>query len=277
MASKMIEALEMVLPLMRAMTGKDMQVSLCDREKAIATWPAESFSMPAALPGLALEWDNPAQRDMLDVMEKGVQSVSFLPKQIFGVPIKGILTPVFEDGEVVGVVACAFSMEQDIRIQEAIQQLDTNISQSNINIDEIAKEAVNLADKLSSILEVTGLVNNTVGNASGKVNTIQGNASMSNILALNASIEAARAGEAGKGFAVVAGEMGKLAQVSGNSAKEISESLKEITEAVRKVETAVNEASQAANAQATSTGALTTALSDIASFVKEITSFVKQE
>lgn len=45
------------------------------------------------------------------------------------------------------------------------------------------------------------------------------------LLSFNASVEAARAGENGKGFAVVAEEVGKLAEVSGSSAKEISEIL----------------------------------------------------
>lgn len=45
------------------------------------------------------------------------------------------------------------------------------------------------------------------------------------LLSFNASVEAARAGEYGKGFAVVAEEVGKLAQMSGTSAKEISELL----------------------------------------------------
>ncbi len=269
--SKMIEALKLVLPLVKQMTGKDIQLSLCDREKAIDTWPADSFSMPGAIPGLALEWDNPAQRGMLAVMESGVPDVNFLPKEIFGVPIKGILTPVFEDGEVVGLVACAYSLEEEINIKESIATLDTNLNQSKAGVEEIAKEAANLAEKLNSIHEVTTSVKEEVDKAVVMVGAIQANASKSNILALNASIEAARAGEMGKGFAVVADEMGKLAQASGNSAKEISQSLEDIISAVEKVTAAVNDANDAAGNQAASTEEITATLTDVTESVGKIT------
>ena len=55
------------------------------------------------------------------------------------------------------------------------------------------------------------------------------------LLSFNAAVEAARAGEHGRGFAVVAEEVGSLAQVSGNAAKEISDILGKSTNKVTSI------------------------------------------
>ena len=69
-----------------------------------------------------------------------------------------------------------------------------------------------------------------------KTNVINEIVFQTKLLSFNASVEAARAGEHGKGFAVVAEEVGNLAQMSGNAAKEITDML---SDSIKRVNTIV--------------------------------------
>jgi methyl-accepting chemotaxis protein len=102
-------------------------------------------------------------------------------------------------------------------ISECNGRIMAQVDESNRQMTEIAK------------------VINEVGNKTKVINDI---VFQTKLLSFNASVEAARAGEHGKGFAVVAEEVGNLAQMSGNAAKEISEML---TGSIQKVEAIVTE------------------------------------
>jgi methyl-accepting chemotaxis protein len=80
-------------------------------------------------------------------------------------------------------------------------------------------EAVETSNK--EISEIVVLINDI----SSKTKVINDIVFQTKLLSFNASVEAARAGEHGKGFAVVAEEVGNLAQMSGNAAKEIASML----------------------------------------------------
>lgn len=89
-------------------------------------------------------------------------------------------------------------------IRESTNKISEQTNQSNTEIQQIIHIFNEISDK-------TKVINDIVF--------------QTKILSFNASVEAARAGEQGKGFAVVAEEVGKLAEMSGNSSKEISELL----------------------------------------------------
>ena len=97
------------------------------------------------------------------------------------------------------------------------------------NMQEVLAEVARNGDQ---ILSFSALVQQ-IGNIT---EVITGIAEKTNLLALNATIEAARAGEYGRGFAVVAEEVSKLADSTGESAKEITRLIATIQEESRTVQ-----------------------------------------
>jgi len=110
------------------------------------------------------------------------------------------------------------------------------INQSNNSIMEQVessnKQITEIVDVIKEIGAKTKVINDIVF--------------QTKLLSFNASVEAARAGEMGKGFAVVAEEVGNLAAMSGNAAREISELL---DSSISKVETIVHETKEKVGTQ----------------------------
>ncbi len=129
-------------------------------------------------------------------------------------------------------MAADTSSQSQLRVEEgksAVEQManamgDINSANDNI-MNQINQSNAQRTEILTVILEI--------GNKTKVINDI---VFQTKLLSFNASVEAARAGEHGKGFAVVAEEVGNLAQMSGNAAKEISQMLAEGNQKVAKIE-----------------------------------------
>ena len=89
------------------------------------------------------------------------------------------------------------------------------------------------ADMMKELLAAIENIREKSEAISAIIKTIDNIAFQTNILALNASIEAARAGEAGRGFSVVAEEVGNLANMSADAAKQTSVLINDTISAVK--------------------------------------------
>lgn len=102
--------------------------------------------------------------------------------------------------------------------QQVVEKMIQSMSDINDSNNNIMNQINQSNSEMAEILKVIQEIGN-------KTKVIDDIVFQTKLLSFNASVEAARAGEHGKGFAVVAEEVGNLAQMSGNAAKEISSML----------------------------------------------------
>lgn len=123
------------------------------------------------------------------------------------------------------------SKRQAERGQMVVQEMVDSMAKIDVSNNNIMEQINRSNEQMAEIVKVI----QEIGTKTKVINDI---VFQTKLLSFNASVEAARAGEQGKGFAVVAEEVGNLAQMSGNAAKEISEML---AASVSKVESIVSE------------------------------------
>lgn len=273
MQSSILESLLSALPFFKQLTTRDLFIALFSRTQVLGVWRAEGFHMQIGDVGAELNAQNPRHRFVMEAMEQQSRIEKEASPELFGLPVKGILLPVVENGQTVGLIASIASAVDAHRMTVLTEELDSDLVQVLGDIEEVTRGAADLSEKLNNINSISGEMGRQAEKVSKLIGAIQGNASRSNILALNASIESARAGEAGRGFAVVAGEMGKLAQVSGSSAKEINASLTDIFAALKRTTAEVTVAGEVAFAQAASSDDISNVLEKIVATACELSEF----
>ncbi len=106
------------------------------------------------------------------------------------------------------------TQKEVMRGQETVHQMIQAIQAIGDSSNSIMEEVLASNKKISEVVDV-------ISEIESKTNVINDIVFQTKLLSFNASVEAARAGEHGKGFSVVAEEVGNLARMSGESAKEI--------------------------------------------------------
>ncbi|SFM61233.1 methyl-accepting chemotaxis protein [Methanolobus profundi] len=162
------------------------------------------------------------------------------------------------------------------------QRAAENAKESNELINNLGVIAKDLLVKMDSIRTATSSSSGVIMELDGKskqigeiVNLITNIADQTNLLALNAAIEAARAGEHGRGFAVVADEVRKLAEDSGNAAKQISTLIGEIQEGTQNAVTSMQQGSEEVETGASAINEVANVIEDVVAAGNQIANMVQ--
>jgi len=231
----MVEQLDAI----RLLNDGDFIVSAIDREGVVVGYSLPDNIEPVSAVGDKFE--DPTG-SISEVLRTGKTKHNILPKDVIGMAVEGNIVPIKDGNEIVGCIISTYSVENKDRTLELSKELRKSCVEVNDSLQDIVTGLEKLFDMLTEMNQMTADIEKDVNGAADVVNKVSGNASRSNILALNASIEAARSGEAGRGFAVVATEMGKLANESGSSASAIKSTLDVIAEHLHAIIKSIKEA-----------------------------------
>ena len=262
-----------MLPVMRQLFPQDVFLTVMDAKGVIVGYSIPEGEKPIKRIG---EVFHDSTGVLSEVLRTGKSKHNCLPEDVMGEAFEGELVPLKDDGKVVGCLACTYSVSVRREMEAITTKFQESVASIQGSLTQLMNGIENLCKLLSDMDQLTNSVENDVHNAVNVVNNINGNASRSNILALNASIEAARSGEFGRGFSVVATEMGKLANDSGKSASEIKDTLTTIMDHLTTIISSIKDASGFANDYRGNIGAIQKVLEDTVVLAGELEEDIKR-
>lgn len=248
---KVFEIMIYAAPIISELFEGNASINICDKNQCIYALDGKDSKAPMYT-GQVIDNDvmnRNGINENIYIKRKSISSI--YDKKNYGMSFKAIAVPVInEKKEVVGWFGISVDMEEYEEIITATEQLKNSLNETKLTATDIASGAVNLSEKLNSLIENTENAKKLINEGSEAIKLIENISKQSNLLGLNAAIESSRAGEYGKGFSVVAGEMRKLASNSAESSKKISDALMKMSDSMKVIIDTINELGQISTNQA---------------------------
>ena len=237
--NKTMQAFYDLIPCMPTFLNCELVFTIANTEKFLLVKDSENIKM------VSKTGDKIPLGCAADVCLKEKENVQVdVPKSVFGVPLKTIAIPIFENGKIEGVIAIGADTSKSEAMNNLSNELSESLKQMSLNTEEMANTFQKISETNSNIGSLIDKTTYESKKSDEVLNFVQAIAKQTNLLGLNAAIESARAGEYGKGFGVVSNEIRKLSNSTKESVEKIDYILKNIQGSVSEINGNFNESNK---------------------------------
>jgi hypothetical protein len=261
-----LESVMMAAKYYQQISPSDAGAEICDAEGTIVQFLEPKTYHYKRNIGEKLTEKDP----MLQVLKTQQPLQVVVSPEVYGMAIKIKMTPIFDQGKLVGALGMGFSLNRQEKLEAASQSISATSQQLAATSEKLAEHAENLAKNLENIRSGGEKISAEVKNTDEILKFVSDVAANSNLLGLNAAIEAARAGEVGRGFAVVAEEIRKMAVNSAEAVNNIKEILGKIQNESNLMGTAIKNTAVLGEHQAAATEEITASMQQLASAAENV-------
>ncbi|MFB5189938.1 methyl-accepting chemotaxis protein [Alicyclobacillus fastidiosus] len=266
-----IEVLVQLAPLLGEIFPDDVTIGVCDLNTLWGTVPGKTFSL-----GLTPGYQITPGDGMYEAVHSGKPTKTFVPKEVFGVPIMACSIPVHDrNGEVIGAIGAGASMERYTYLSSVALNLSSSIEQISASIQELAASVNVLSNNMADIFVQSSEVLSSINEIKKLSERVRGISDTTKILGLNASIEAARTGEIGKGFSVIAQEVRKLASDAKSQTEGIAQSVYAIEQLIRRLSESISVVNQETESQSAATEQFASAIQTLSQNAADLAKYAE--
>jgi hypothetical protein len=199
--------------------------------------------------------------DLCLKQKKPVSAV--IPEHVFGVPLKTMAVPVFENNEIQGTIVIGTSLAKKEKMSNLSSSISNSLSEISTNLFDMVSGVQKISETNSAIQNFIEETNNNAKKTDEVLGFIQGIAKQTNLLGLNAAIESSKAGEFGKGFSIVANEIRKLSQSTKESTNQINSTLSAIQSSINEIYSRFNNSNLLLENQSSELEEITAAIEEL--------------